>query len=136
MNAGADGVISTNADGHGSGTLTSISIAADGTVSGQFSNGETEDLAQVALATFQNDNGLQQEGGNLMAASLASGTAAVDAAGANGRGSIQQGALEGSNVDISDQLVTLISYQRAFEANSKTVTTADQMLQDVNNLKQ
>lgn len=131
-----DGNLSSSADGHAAGTLTDISIASDGKITGQFDNGQKIDIAQLALATFQNMNGLKKDGDNLMSASNTSGDASIDAAGANGRGSVMQGALESSNVDLSTELVTLISYQRAFEANSKTITTADQMMQQVSNLKQ
>ncbi len=131
-----DGNLSSSADGNAAGTLTDISISSDGKITGQFDNGQKLDIAQLALASFQNMNGLKKDGDNLMSASNTSGDASIDAAGVNGRGSVMQGALEGSNVDLSTELVTLISYQRAFEANSKTITTADQMMQQVSNLKQ
>ncbi len=134
--SGTSTVTSTDIDGHSAGNLTGISISSDGKVTGTFDNGQTIDIAQVALATFSNEQGLTREGDQLYSESATSGQALVDAAGTGGRGSISQGALEQSNVDLGNELVTLIAYQRAYEANSKTVTTADQMMQDTTNLKQ
>ena len=133
--AGDNAVNSVSVDGHAGGNLTDIEIASNGKVTGVFDNGQRVDIAQVALAKFSNETGLRRSGDGLMSESATSGVAIVDKAGQNGRGSINQGALEGSNVDISNELVTLIAYQRAFEANAKTVTTADEMMQDVSNLK-
>ena len=115
--------------------MTQITVASDGTVTGTFDNGTEQKIAQLGLATFNSDTGLQRAGDGLYNATDASGQAAVDVVGTGGRGSVSQGALEQSNVDLSSELVTMITYQRAFEANSKTVTTADQMLQTVTNLR-
>jgi len=93
-------------------------------------------IAQVALASFQNEAGLTSQGNNLYAASSDSGQPLTDAPGTGARGGIQSGALESSNVDISNELVDLISYQNAYQANSKTITTADDMIQTAVNLKQ
>jgi flagellar hook protein FlgE len=125
---------STNITGRPAGTITDMIIDSDGTITGKFSNGDSAKLAQVAVATFANEDGLQRDGNNLMTATTASGQALVDGASVGGRAAISQGALEESNVDLSTELVTMISYQRAFEANSKTVTTADEMMTDVVNL--
>lgn len=122
-------------DGYGAGTLTTISIDQKGVISGQFSNGKSRQIAQVALATFQAQSGLARAGDQLFAATKASGDPLTSTPGSGDRGSISSGSLESSNVDLSTQLVTLIAYQRAFEANSKTVQTSDQMLQEVNGLK-
>ncbi len=134
--SGTSTVTSTDIDGHSAGNLTNISISSDGKVTGTFDNGQTIAIAQVALASFANEQGLTSDGNQLYSESATSGQALVDAAGTGGRGSISQGALEQSNVDLGNELVTLIAYQRAYEANSKTVTTADQMMQDTTNLKQ
>ncbi len=134
QNAGASTVGSVTVDGSASGSLADITIGADGNVTGQFDNGEQTVVAQRATATFNNNNGLQQQGSGLWSVGATSGQPAYDVPGNGGRGSIQQGALEQSNVDLSDQLVTMIQYQRAFDSNSKTVTTADEMLQDVTNM--
>jgi len=125
---------STNITGRPAGTITDMVVDPDGTITGRFSNGDTAKLAQVAVASFANEDGLQRDGDSLMSATTASGQALVDGASVGGRASISQGALEESNVDLSTELVTMISYQRAFEANSKTVTTADEMMTDVVNL--
>jgi len=122
-------------DGRSAGKLTSILISDDGKIRGVFDNGDKIDLAQVALADFANEEGLSRVGDGLVAETPTSGKPLVDVPGTGARGAISQGALESSNVDLSTELVTLIAYQRAFEANAKTVTTADEMMTDVNNLK-
>ena len=133
--ASASAVTAVDVDGHGSGNLTDVVISEDGKIQGVFDNGDKIDLAQVAIADFANQDGLQRAGDGLVSASDASGAAIVDVPGSGARGAISQGALEGSNVDLSNELVTLIAYQRAFQANAKTVTTADEMMTDVTNLK-
>ena len=134
--SGTSTVTAVDIDGHASGNLTSVQINPDGTVEGIFDNGDHRNIAQVALASFANQDGLTRAGDGLMAQSSSSGNPMVDVPGSGARGSLTSGALESSNVDIGNELVTLIQYQRAFEANSKTITTADQMMQDVTNLKQ
>jgi len=121
-------------DGYAPGDLSNVRIEADGTVSGIFSNGRTVPVGQIAVARFRANEGLDRAGQNLWVATRESGEPAVGAAGAGGRGSIVAGALEQSNVEVSEQFVDLISHQRAFQANSKTITTADQMLQELMNL--
>jgi flagellar hook protein FlgE len=133
--ANTSAVTGTTVDGRQAGSLTDVVVNSDGTVQGVYDNGDKIDIAQVGLADFANQQGLQRQGDNLYAATDASGQATIDAAGSGGRGSITAGALESSNVDLGNELVTLIAYQRAYEANSKTVTTADEMMQDVTNLK-
>ena len=94
-----------------------------------------DQLAQVALADFANEEGLTRLGDGLVAETAASGKPLIDVPGTGARGALSSGALEASNVDLGNELVTLIAYQRAFQANAKTVTTADEMMSDVNNLK-
>jgi flagellar hook protein FlgE len=118
-------------DGYGSGDLTGVQIGSDGTVSGVYSNGQTIAVAQLAIAKFGSQQGLSPSGNSLWAATQQSGPAVLGAAGSGGRGSIVSGSLEQSNVDIATQFVNLIAQQRGFEASSKTITTADQMLQDL-----
>ncbi len=126
-------VISQN--GFQAGTLSNITIGQDGTVSGSFTNGQTRTLAQIALATFQNEGGLQRLGGNQFGATSASGLAQLGV-GATGRfGSVVSGSLEQSNVNLADQFTKLIVAQRAFEANSRGITTADQNLITLINLR-
>ena len=100
-----------------------------------FDNGDQVNLAQVALADFANEDGLKRAGDGLVMETPDSGNPLIDIPGTGSRGAVSSGALEASNVDLGNELVTLIAYQRAFQANAKTVTTADEMMNDVNNLK-
>lgn len=125
----ASAVSSQSQDGYASGALSGVQIGADGTVSGVYTNGQTIAVAQLAVAKFTSDNGLANAGQNCWAATTQSGQAALGAAGSGGRGAISTGSLEQSNVDISSQFVDLIAHQQGFQANSKTIQTADQMLQ-------
>ena len=134
--ASADTVNGTSIDGRSAGNLTSLSVGSDGKVTGTYDNGQSMVIAQVAIASFQNEAGLTRQGNNLYAASATSGQPLVDAPGTGARGGIQSGALESSNVDVSNELVSLIAFQQAYEANSKTVTTADDMMQTAVQLKQ
>lgn len=128
-------VTAVDIDGRASGTLTDLVISDDGKIRGVFDNGDKIDLAQVALASFTAEEGLTRAGDGLVTETAASGKPLIDIPGTGARGAISSGALEASNVDLGNELVTLIAYQRAFQANAKTVTTADEMLNDVNNLK-
>lgn len=122
-------------DGYAGGDLSGISIDETGTVIGSFSNGYSFALAQVAMATFTNESGLESDGGNCYIASTNSGTATVGQASTGTKGSIQSSALEMSNVDLSRSLTQLIVIQRGYQANSKTITTADEMLNTLLQLK-
>jgi flagellar hook protein FlgE len=133
--AGASSVSAVDIDGRAAGRLTDIAISDDGKIRGVFDNGTQLDVAQVALADFANLEGLKRAGDGLYMETPDSGTALVDIPGTASRGAVSSGSLEQSNVDIGTELVTLIAYQRAFQANAKTVTTADEMLQVVNDLK-
>jgi flagellar hook protein FlgE len=122
-------VISQN--GYAAGTLSNITVGNDGTVTGSFTNGQSKTLAQLALATFQNEQGLQRIGSNQFSETPASGLAQIGTAD-NGRyGQIVAGALEQSNVNLADQFTNLIIAQRAFQANSRGIETADANLQTV-----
>jgi flagellar hook protein FlgE len=100
-----------------------------------FDNGDRVDLAKIALADFANLEGLERTGDGLVSETADSGPALIDNAQTGARGGLVSGALEQSNVDLGTELVTLIAYQRAFQANAKTVTTADEMMAEVANLK-
>src|SRR5581483_7384612 len=113
-----------------------FSIGSDGTITGSFSNGKTQALGQLALATFSNNDGLQLDGDTDFSPTLASGQAVVGVPGAGGRGTVSGGALEMSNVDIATEFSNLIVAQRGFEADAKAVTTFDQITQDTIALKQ
>jgi flagellar basal-body rod protein FlgG len=116
---------------------TSITVGTDGTVSVmQAGNSSPVQVGSIEIATFMNPGGLQANGKNLFVNTDASGEATTGAPGLEGRGTIQQGFLEMSNVNVVEELANLIIAQRAFEMNSKAVQTADQMLQNINALKQ
>jgi len=122
-------------DGFGSGQLASIRIDPTGNINGVFTNGQTRVLGQVAVAGFSGPDRLERVGGNLYQQTQASGQPVIGAPGAGGRASIISGSLEQSNVDLAEQFVRLIAAQRAFQANSKTITTADQLLSELIALK-
>jgi len=128
-------VVSQNQNGYAPGELTGIDISPDGVVMGVYSNGESVAAGQVAVAKFQAQTDLGRAGHNLWLKTRDSGEPAIGAAGTSGRAAIVSGALEQSNVDIAGQFVEMISHQRAFSANSKTITTADEMLMEIVNLK-
>jgi flagellar hook protein FlgE len=135
QNDSATAATFVSADGYASGTLSGIQVEADGTVNGVYSNGESMPLAQLVVAKFASNNGLARSGHNTWVETRASGEALLGAPGSGGKASVVAGALEQSNVDIAGQFVEMISHQRAFQANSKTITTADEMLQELVNLK-
>jgi flagellar hook protein FlgE len=122
-------------NGYASGSLSGISIDADGTVNGVFSNGMKRTVGQVLLANFQSPESMKRVGGNLYIGTASSGPALVAEAASGGMGAINAGTLEQSNVDLAKQFVDMITFQRGFQANSKTITTADEMLQQVLGLK-
>jgi flagellar hook protein FlgE len=118
-------------DGFTSGVYQSFVVDSSGVITANFSNGRTSTVGQLAVATVANTAGLTASGGNNFMTTAASGLATVGVAGAGGRGTVVDGALEQSNVNISTEFSNLIIAQRAFEANSKTVTTFDTISQDV-----
>jgi flagellar hook protein FlgE len=122
-------------DGYAAGEIRSITIGDDGVITGAYSNGQKLPLGQVVLATFPSDAGLDRLGNSLFAQTRESGAALVGEPNTGARGSVVSGALEQSNVDLGKEFVDLIAYQRAFQANSKIVTTADEMLQETMQLK-
>jgi flagellar hook protein FlgE len=123
-------------DGYGSGVLQNFSIDEQGKVKGLFSNGQELDLKRVALAKFPSTVGLKPVGKNLFSETILSGQPIIAGPGSSGTGSIQAGALEGSNVDLASQFVELIRTQQAFQANARVITTADQLVTTTVNLKQ
>lgn len=122
-------------NGYGAGTIQSLMVNQDGTITGTFSNGQMVPLAQVALAVFSNQNGLFKQGDNTWAETLASGSGNVGAANQGGRGTVLGGNLELSNVDVAEEFTKLIIAQRGYQANSRVVTTSDELLQETLNLK-
>ena len=133
--AAASSVLGATQDGFAAGELADIITDADGTINGVFSNGEARPIGKLALASFQSEDGLRRAGSQLFLETRDSGQALVGQAGTGSRGAISSGSVESSNVDLSNELVTMIAYQRAFQANAKTITTADEMLAEVANLK-
>ncbi len=123
-------------DGFTGGDLDGIRIDQTGTLIGSFTNGRSFGLAQLSMAKFTNNIGLESDGGNLFVQTANSGDPVIGQAATGGRGFIQSSALEMSNVDLSRSLTQLIVIQRGFQANSKTITTSDQMLNTLLQLKQ
>jgi flagellar hook protein FlgE len=122
-------------DGFAAGSVAGISIGADGVVTGTFSNGQQRALGQVATAKFADVDGLARGGQGLWFQTQASGEPLIGAAETGGRGAIVSGSLEQSNVDMGTEFVNLISYQRGFQANSRVITTADEMYGELVNIK-
>ncbi len=123
------------ADGFTSGTLVTFAVGNAGEISGVYSNGQTQKLGQIAMASFLNNAGLQRAGQNNFSQSSASGAPSIGMAGTGGRGKINTGALEMSNVDLATQFTGMITAERGFQANSRVITTSDEMLQELVNLK-
>ncbi len=122
-------------DGYAAGTLTNFSVEETGLVSGSYSNGITRPLAQIAIARFENNEGLFKLGNSRYKEAVLSGQPLVGAATEAGRGAIIAKNLESSNVDLAHEFVNMIQTQRNFQANAKTISTSDELLQDVINLK-
>lgn len=122
-------------DGFSTGRLSGIDIADSGVITSRFTNGQSRTIGQIALANFSSPEGLRQLGDSSWAESFESGAALVGAPGSGSLGAIQSGALEGSNVDITEQLVNMITAQRNFQANSQVISTADTITQTIINIR-
>lgn len=129
------GVTDLTQDGYAPGQLAGVSFASDGVVSARYSNGQTKAAGQVLLATFRNPQGLQPLGGNAWAAGHSAGDALVGVPGEGTLGLLQSGALEESNVDLTAELVNMITAQRSYQANAQTIKTQDQVFQTLVNLR-
>jgi len=125
----------TSQDGNSMGVLQNYAINPAGEVVGTFSNGKSDVLGQIALAIFNNPSGLTEMGNTLFQISANSGIAQVGLPGSGGRGTVSPGVLEMSNVDLAEEFTGMVIVQRAFQANARTVTTVDQILQELVNLK-
>lgn len=132
--AAASSVSVKEKDGSAGGSLTSFTFGQSGEITGVFSNGQVKTLGQIALATFSNPGGLLKTGGNTFQESNNSGIPNVSTPG-NSRGVVQAGTLEMSNVDLSEEFTDMIVAQRGFQANSRIITTSDQILEELVNLK-
>ena len=128
-------VNSISQDGFASGSLVGIEVNEEGIVQARFTNGQTTALAQMAMTRFANPEGLQALGDTGWAETFDSGSAQRGAAGSSGFGGVQSGALEASNVDLTEQLVNMITAQRNFQANAQMITTADQVTQAALNIR-
>ncbi|NLM16641.1 MAG: flagellar hook-basal body complex protein [Candidatus Riflebacteria bacterium] len=124
-----------NQDGYAMGLLQKIYFEEDGVVRGVYSNGQKQPIAQLAIATFNNPEGLEKKGNNLYAFAPGSGLAVVSRAGVGLAGKVVANSLEMSNVDLSQEFTDMIVTQRAFQANSRVITTSDELLQELVNLK-
>ena len=122
-------------DGYASGRLTGLEIAADGVVQARYTNGQATPLGQLALTSFSNPQGLQQLGGTAWGETYTSGPALRGSAGSGSFGEVQSGALEASNVDLTEQLVNMITAQRNFQANAQMISTSDQITQTIINIR-
>ena len=122
-------------DGFAAGALDNVSIGADGLITATFSNGNSQALGKIILASFSNSDGLRQLGDSKWGATGISGEPIINTANANGTGQIQSGALEQANIDITEELVALIQAQRNFSANAKAIEAANQMTQTIVNLR-
>jgi flagellar hook protein FlgE len=129
------GVNMITQDGYTSGRLSGLSVASDGTVQGRYSNGQTRDLAQVVLGNFNNPNGLSSLGNNQWAETADSGQPLVGVPGSGSLGMIQSAAVEESNVDLTAELVNMITYQRMYQANAQSIKTQDSIMQTLVNLR-
>lgn len=128
-------LISWNQDGAAAGTITSLSFSDEGVLTAVYSNGQAQDLAQIALTKFENPEALFKVGNNRLKESRDSGSPSVGAPGAAGRGKLFAKSLERSTVDLATEFVNMIQNQRGFQANAKTITTTDELLNEVIQLK-
>ncbi len=133
--SGSNTQLTNNQDGYGEGTLTYLDIDENGRIIGSYTNGQSKDLFEIPIARFTSEDGLYREGGNFFSATPEAGTMTLGEAGTENFGTIHANALEMSNVDMAREMVNMIITQRGFQANSKSVTTADLMLQKAMELK-
>lgn len=135
QNTGANNIVATTQNGYKPGDLVSYQINDDGTVVGNYSNEQTQLLGQIVLANFANNEGLASEGDNVWSATQSSGVALLGTAGTGNFGTLTNGALEASNVDLSKELVNMIVAQRNYQSNAQTIKTRDQILNTLVNLR-
>ena len=131
----AFGVTALNQNGYAAGSLTGVSFESNGVITATYSNGQTKPAGQLEIATFANPQGLQPTGGNAWVQTAASGGPVVGVPGSGNLGVLQAGALEESNVDLTGELVNMITAQRDYQANAQTIKTEDQIMQTIVNLR-
>ncbi|MBZ8140147.1 flagellar hook protein FlgE [Rubrivivax gelatinosus] len=129
------GVTNLSQNGYAAGQLTSIAVEADGIVLARYSNGQSKPAGQIELANFRNPQGLQPLGGNVWASTYASGDPVVGVPSEGNMGVLQAGALEESNIDLTGELVNMITAQRIYQANAQTIKTQDQVMQTLVNMR-
>jgi flagellar hook protein FlgE len=129
------GVTDMTQDGYAPGQLNSITVETDGIVMARYSNGQSKPAGQIEVATFRNPQGLQPLGQNGWSRTFTSGDPVLGTPGNGGFGVLQSGALEESNVDLTSELVSMITAQRIYQANAQTVKTQDQILQTLVNMR-
>lgn len=122
-------------DGFAPGEVAGYSISGDGTILAKYTNGETKAMGQVALANFANPQGLSPQGGNIWSETMESGQAMIGSPGSGPLGTLKSGALESSNIDLTEELVNMITAQRTYQANAQTIKTQDQIMQTLINLR-
>jgi len=135
QNAGDFGVSKQYQDGFASGSLSGFNVSTDGTIVGNYTNGRSSVLGQVVLTNFANENGLQDIGNNQWVETAASGVPLVSTPGTSGLGSVESSRVEESNVDLTAELVNMITAQRYYQANAQTIKTEDQVMQTLINLR-
>ncbi|RPH20878.1 flagellar hook protein FlgE [Buttiauxella warmboldiae] len=135
QNTGSNNIVAANQNGYRPGDLVSYQINDDGTLVGNYSNEQTQLLGQIVLSNFANPEGLSSEGNNVWSATNASGVALLGMAGSGNFGTLTNGALESSNVDLSKELVNMIVAQRNYQSNAQTIKTQDQILNTLVNLR-
>jgi flagellar hook protein FlgE len=131
---GTSSAVARDQDGFAAGFLTDVAVSQDGVINGIFTNGQILPVAQLAIATFANPAALLRDGGNYLAISAQSGEALIGAGLAGGRGSVQQKALESSNVDVALEFTRMIIAQRGFQVNARTITASDEVLEELANI--
>lgn len=135
QSASDSSISSSDQDGYTAGSLSSYTINNDGTITGTYSNGKTQLLGQIVMASFANPQGLKSEGNNVWSSTSSSGAAIVGTAGLGVFGTLTSGALESSNVDLSSELVNMIVAQRNYQSNAQTIKTQDAILNTLVNLR-
>jgi flagellar hook protein FlgE len=129
------GVNSMSQDGYTSGRLSGLSISTEGVIQGRYSNGQSRNLGQIVLANFANPNGLQSLGGNQWSETADSGQPLIGAPNSGSLGSLQSAAVEESNIDLTGELVNMITAQRNYQANAQSIKTQDAIMQTLVNLR-
>ena len=133
--SGINSVAAQSQDGSATGALQTFTIAQDGTITGVFSNGRTQNIAQIAIANFDNPSGLEKLEGSMYRPTANSGLAGIGLAGIAGRGTLAGGTLEMSNVDLAQEFTNLIVAQRGFQASTRVITASDEVLNDLVNIR-